>query len=514
MKGQGPRTGDRTTRWVAVLVLSTFIPVPSFPHSSATVPSRVFSQAAGQEAPARTVRDVDPFYLAALDKGEKAFQAGDDRQAAASLEVAVFGLGRRPDLLLRAQSRLAVCWHRLRNLDKSRAALQKTVKLIEASGTGTAALDKDIAAELKATADSLQVRLPGGDIKAGPVRPVEAPIPPPAEVKIQVPVKPAAEPSPLPVTKAVPAPVPPPAVEKTEVPVKPVSEPVPVPITKVVPALVPLPAEIKTQVPVKPAAEPLPVPVTKAIPAPVPEPAPTPVAKTVAAPVPEKKGPARKTSLRKEPEDVRLPEPGEKAAMKTEKAEPQAKPAPAMEPAPAPVGQEVPAPVIDRKAPADKVMPVVTEMDLLESTLKIDPSNSGNAYRLCRLYLEQERFQEARRVLRNLILRLPKETRAPIMLARAEYSLKNYTEALSLVHRMSDPFTRSRLDRDDDLRISIYSALCLRAMNQNRSSLSFYVVVSGASSPDDLRRLLREDGLEKAWKELDSAFSDKTGPRS
>ena len=94
---------------------------------------------AGQTVPSNTRSEVDPFYLDLLIRGEKAFLAGDYREAASTLEVAVFGLNRRPDLILMAQVRLAVSWHRLQNLEKSRAAILKVSRLMEAPGAKTRA---------------------------------------------------------------------------------------------------------------------------------------------------------------------------------------------------------------------------------------------------------------------------------------------------------------------------------------------------------------------------------------
>jgi tetratricopeptide (TPR) repeat protein len=159
-----------------------------------------------------------------------------------------------------------------------------------------------------------------------------------------------------------------------------------------------------------------------------------------------------------------------------------------------------------------KAGPVTTEIELLESTVKTDPRNSLAAYRLCGIYFDQGRYGDARRVLRGLMLKLPQETVAPFMLARAEYSLRNYAEALSLVRRMSDPSNRSKLDREDELRIAVYSALCLRGMGQKRSSASFYDQAAGSVAPEELDRMLREEGLVRAWQALKTALGKRPVP--
>lgn len=421
----------------AALFFFPFPAVSCSPEASA----RADVMRTGQTVPSNARAEIDPFYLGLLDKGEKAFLAGNYREAASSLEVAVFGLSRRPDLIFGAEVRLAVSWHRLQNLEKSRAALLKVSRLMDTPAAKTAPIDGDALAELKEAAASLQISLPMTE--RGSEAPIQASrVTPPAAAL--GPVAAGTKEKSAPAARTAGPPVP----EKKAVPMKPEK-----------PRAQAVPNDHKTN------------------------------GTKDTGPVLEQHGrekPGAKTPPVEAPEVKANPIPSapeKKAAVK-----------------PAAVNEEM------------KAVPVTTEIELLESTVRTDQRNSQAAYRLCGIYFEQGRFGDARRVLRNLLLQFPRDAVAPFMLARAEYSLRNYAEALSVVRRMSDPANRSKLGRVDELRIAVYSALCLRGMDQKRSSASFYDQAAGSVSQEELDQLLREDGLIGDWRALKTAIEKRPVP--
>lgn len=175
---------------------------------------------------------------------------------------------------------------------------------------------------------------------------------------------------------------------------------------------------------------------------------------------------------------------------------------------PTEVRAETPLKKVEVKAPSA----VLSEIEVLQSTLKNDPGNTQAAFKLCSVHFDQKRYKEARKILRDLASNNPREIRAMMLLIRAEYSLGNHSEAMSLIRRLTGPSSGFELSREEELKTSVYAALCLKAMNQKRSSLSFYDRAAGNMVPEELKKLLEEEDLAEDWEALKASLGLRQFP--
>ena len=79
-------------------------------------------------------QQTDPFYLRALNSGERLFQSGDYAAALRSLEIASFGLMREKDLTAKAFLLMSLCANRLEKQADSETYLRKALNLISPRG--------------------------------------------------------------------------------------------------------------------------------------------------------------------------------------------------------------------------------------------------------------------------------------------------------------------------------------------------------------------------------------------
>jgi|GEM_PF-6431242 len=411
-------------------------------------------------------QDVDPFYLKLFAGGEKAFLAGNRASAVRDLEIAVFGLARDPKLAAKAYVYLALCREAIQERDKSRQALARAAALMGPEGAGSLGLDEATLAELGKLSRSagIDVGLPAPSPPAvGPGSGLKA-----AAVESGT-KKPGSETA-LPPKKTAPPGTNPPAKEKAaDAPRESEAKP---PVQKVTEKTRAKPPE---QAPPKKAEAP---PQKTASDKPGSKP---PARKAASEPA----KPDGKPAVSKVTRDAAAGKRAAEAAAKPETRRP-AERQPARQPAERPAARPVAEPDLGR----------------LEAEVRRNPGEPGPVYELASAYFRRGGYKEARNILEALTAARPRETHAEFLLAKAAFFLKDCRTALEKLRDLSRPGAEPPPGRDMGLKISLYTGLCLVQLKQGASASTFLDYVVKNSTPEQLTRIVSEEGLTDYWTTL------------
>jgi tetratricopeptide (TPR) repeat protein len=146
--------------------------------------------------------------------------------------------------------------------------------------------------------------------------------------------------------------------------------------------------------------------------------------------------------------------------------------------------------------PSKKSLPDVKP---LEKRLKSEADNPILVEELVSLYFLRGEAKKAKTVLEKYLGSRPDDLAAAVSLAKANYFLKEYKTAMDGLQALSAPAVEASLDRETNLRIAIYKALCLFAMGQESSVTAYLNYVTANVGPDDLARILGGEGLSDPW---------------
>jgi len=92
---------------------------------------------------------VDPFYQARIENGEKAFYEGKYQEAIEELQVAVFGISRQKKICAKCYIYLSLCYNQLKDTDKSKEYLQKAAVDLDDRGFYGLELDASLITPLE-----------------------------------------------------------------------------------------------------------------------------------------------------------------------------------------------------------------------------------------------------------------------------------------------------------------------------------------------------------------------------
>ncbi len=164
---------------------------------------------------------------------------------------------------------------------------------------------------------------------------------------------------------------------------------------------------------------------------------------------------------------------------------------------------ETPAPE-NRPSPPDSKADPSPKPDIkeIERRLKADPDNSGIVLDLASLYFEKSQYKEAKKMLSRFLARSSGNVRTEFYLAKSNYFLGDFRSAMNGFHSLSSPAAENSLDRETNLKIAIYKALCLFSMGQGSSAPVFFDYVTASTSREELVRLLGEESLGSRWEAL------------
>jgi len=138
----------------------------------------------------------------------------------------------------------------------------------------------------------------------------------------------------------------------------------------------------------------------------------------------------------------------------------------------------------------------------LEKRIKAEPKNASLYFELYELYRQKYNLQAARKVLQDLTQKSPNEVRAFFLLAKIDFSQKNYKHALQGFHKVLKPSAEVQVSRELNLKSTIFVTLCLFYLNRKESLNPFLDYLSEATSQGELNQMLGEEGLEKEWEKM------------
>lgn len=135
----------------------------------------------------------------------------------------------------------------------------------------------------------------------------------------------------------------------------------------------------------------------------------------------------------------------------------------------------------------------------LEGRLGKEPDNDNLRLDLASLYIGRGDYRKAVKLMRDLLERDPEEIMATYHLSRGLYFQKDHKKALEGFHKVIAPVAAEKVTKDAFLRATIYTVLCLDALGQGRSVDSYLSYLTQNLPLAELKRLIAEEGLEKAW---------------
>jgi tetratricopeptide (TPR) repeat protein len=146
----------------------------------------------------------------------------------------------------------------------------------------------------------------------------------------------------------------------------------------------------------------------------------------------------------------------------------------------------------------------------LEKRIKAEPNNVSLSYKLYELYKQRYNLQAAKKVLQALVKKNPNEDQAFYLLAKIDFSQKNYKAALEGFRRALKPSDERQISRELNLKSTIFVILCLYHLNRRQSLGSFFDYLSEAASQEELRQMLKEEGLEEEWEKMRAQISKRS----
>jgi tetratricopeptide (TPR) repeat protein len=152
-------------------------------------------------------------------------------------------------------------------------------------------------------------------------------------------------------------------------------------------------------------------------------------------------------------------------------------------------------------APPSVIKPAVDPAQIkeLEGRLGAEPDNDALRLDLAALYIGQGSHRKAFKLMRDLLKRDPEEIMATFQLSRALFFLKDHRKALEGFHKIIGPSSEEKVTKDAVLRSTIYIALCLNALGQEKSLNSYLDYLDQNVPLAELKRLIAHEGLERDW---------------
>ncbi|MFB0564951.1 MAG: tetratricopeptide repeat protein, partial [Candidatus Aminicenantaceae bacterium] len=138
----------------------------------------------------------------------------------------------------------------------------------------------------------------------------------------------------------------------------------------------------------------------------------------------------------------------------------------------------------------------------LEERIKVKPRNISVYYELYKNYINKDDLKAAKNALISLVRRNPNEDYAYLLLAKIEFSQKNYKDALQFLNKVLSPFDETQLDKDILIKSMIYTSVCFYYLNRKENIQSFVKAVEDATSKEQLIQILKAEGLEEDWKKI------------
>lgn len=135
------------------------------------------------------------------------------------------------------------------------------------------------------------------------------------------------------------------------------------------------------------------------------------------------------------------------------------------------------------------------DLNALEERVRRDPADTGAALELAGAYAAAKNYREARRVLEALAARRPKDVQVAYSLAKANFFLGDFKAALERFRALSKPSSDASAGSVPALRAAIYTALCLDQLGRRTSADSFLSYVRLNTTPEELERIIDEEGL-------------------
>jgi len=151
--------------------------------------------------------------------------------------------------------------------------------------------------------------------------------------------------------------------------------------------------------------------------------------------------------------------------------------------------------------PAQKTRPPVdpSRVRELEARLKASPDDPAIRYDLGSLYFEQRAYKKLVGIMEGLLKKHPEEIDATFHLARASFYQREFRKATDGFHKIISPASENQVTKDMVLRSTIYITLCLNALGQKKSLDSYLDYLDRNVPLAELKRLIAEEGLERAW---------------
>lgn len=138
----------------------------------------------------------------------------------------------------------------------------------------------------------------------------------------------------------------------------------------------------------------------------------------------------------------------------------------------------------------------------LEKRIKAEPHNIPLYYELYNLYRKERNVKTAKKLLETLVEKNPNELGAYYLLAKIEFSQKDYQNALGYFNKVIKPTEESQVSNELLLKSMIHISICLYRLNQRQHLESFVALVEESSADEQLLKMLKEEGLERDWREI------------